>query len=281
MQTRKLWQMHKFGNCGFRFEDAPKELELKQLICHHTTLEEIVPLKYTLNGRDRRMIVSSKHFVFPAHDTIPPFPPTLKTCTFSMGAFWRAEAAFLQLHGIYSTSVGYSGGDTPNPTYKEVGTGLTNHAQCVRVVYDPRALTFQELCEVFWETHDPTQGMKQGNDIGTPFRSILFYNTQEEKEIAETSLATYQKALFGQGKGAITTKIENCKPYYYAEDYHQQYLFKNNAGYQNSHDNYTPEVYYPKDYNWENISRIEIIKRKYHVVGNMNEPEIRRRMQQF
>ncbi|XP_047244438.1 mitochondrial peptide methionine sulfoxide reductase isoform X2 [Girardinichthys multiradiatus] len=150
---------------------------------------------------------------------------------FGMGCFWGAERKFWRQEGVYSTQVGYSGGYTPNPTYEEVCTGRTGHAEVVRVVYYPEKISFNGLLKVFWESHDPTQGMRQGNDIGTTYRSAIYAYTQQQLEEALASKDQYQKVLTDEGFGPITTEITQAKPFYYAEDYHQQYLSKNPHGY--------------------------------------------------
>ncbi|MCS6857086.1 MAG: peptide-methionine (S)-S-oxide reductase MsrA, partial [Sandaracinaceae bacterium] len=150
---------------------------------------------------------------------------------FGMGCFWGAERRFWEIEGVYVTAVGYAGGYTPNPTYEEVCTGLTGHAEVVRVVYDPTRITFQALLKVFWESHDPTQGMRQWNDIGTQYRSAIYTHTESQLEAALRSRDAYQKALSEAGHGPITTEIRMAGPFYYAENYHQQYLAKNPYGY--------------------------------------------------
>merc|ERR1719361_210330 len=267
-----LHKMAPFKNCGYRFEEAPKELRLRQLVCEQTSVKDLVPKKYTLKGRQSKMVVSKKHFAFPERPLQPPFPAQFRTVTFSMGNFWHAERTFLRCPGIYSTHVGYTAGHTPNPTYKEVTTGMTNHAQCVRVIYDPRIVSFRDLCEVFWENHDPTQGNQQGKDVGTPFRSIIFYNTDEERAIANSTLSVYQKALFEQNKGSITTKIVPQEIFYYAEDYHQQYLVKNDAGYYGDGQVNSTGVLFPKEYAWAGLSRIAVFLKKLHVADHRNDP---------
>ncbi len=148
-----------------------------------------------------------------------------------MGCFWGAERMFWQLPGVFTTAVGYAGGATPNPTYREVCSGLTGHAEVVLVVYDPVVLRFEEVLRAFWEGHDPTQGMRQGNDVGTQYRSTLYYHEAAQGFLAEASRAAYQEALARAGHGTITTEIRQAPPFYYAEDYHQQYLAKNPGGY--------------------------------------------------
>lgn len=161
----------------------------------------------------------------------PPFPDGVETAVFALGCFWGAERLFWQLDGVYTTAVGYSGGYTPNPTYEEVCTGGTGHAEVVLIVFDPGAIGFAELVKVFFEEHDPTQGMRQGNDIGTQYRSAIFYTSDEQKEIAEAARATYEEALVAAGHKPITTEIAAAGDFFYAEEYHQQYLHKVPNGY--------------------------------------------------
>ncbi|XP_052442279.1 mitochondrial peptide methionine sulfoxide reductase isoform X4 [Carassius gibelio] len=163
--------------------------------------------------------------------TVPPFPEGLQMVLFGMGCFWGAERKFWRQNGVYSTQVGYSGGYTPNPTCEEVCTGKTGHTEVVRVVYEPEKINFAQLLKVFWESHDPTQGMRQGNDVGTTYRSSIYAYTQEQLDQALRSKDEYQKVLTEEGFGAITTEIAMTKEFYYAEDYHQQYLSKNPNGY--------------------------------------------------
>jgi peptide-methionine (S)-S-oxide reductase len=183
-----------------------------------------------LPGRPTRMTVPRAHFVS-GHRLTPPFPAGLTTAMFGLGCFWGAEKLFWNLPGVYSTAVGYAGGLTPNPTYEEVCTGLTGHNEVVRVVYDPSRISYDELLQAFWEAHDPTQGMRQGNDIGTQYRSGIYVNDAAEQASAEASRATYAAQLGEAGYGPITTEILPAPEFYYAEDYHQQYLAKNPAGY--------------------------------------------------
>jgi peptide-methionine (S)-S-oxide reductase len=183
-----------------------------------------------LPGRKERMPVPKSHFVNAA-PLEPPFPPGTELAIFAMGCFWGAERKFWQTPGVYSTSVGYAGGVTPNPTYEEVCSGRTGHAEVVRVVFDPTRVTYEELLRLFWEGHDPTQGMRQGNDVGTQYRSAIYTCGEEQPRKAETSREAYQKALTAAGHGAITTEIREAPEFYYAEDYHQQYLGKNPHGY--------------------------------------------------
>jgi len=183
-----------------------------------------------LPGRQERMRVPKAHFVNGA-PLEPPFPPGTETALFAMGCFWGAERAFWQTPGVVSTSVGYAGGFTPNPTYEEVCSGLTGHAEVVRVAFDPELVTYDDLLRVFWEGHDPTQGMRQGDDVGTQYRSAIYTKGDEQRRRAEASREDYQRALAAAGHGAITTEIREAPELYYAEDYHQQYLAKNPGGY--------------------------------------------------
>jgi peptide-methionine (S)-S-oxide reductase len=161
----------------------------------------------------------------------PPFPAGLARAVFGMGCFWGAERTFWTLPGVYTTAVGYAGGLTPNPTYEEVCSGRTGHAEVVLVVFDPAAMPYRDLLAVFWEHHDPTQGMRQGHDVGTQYRSAIYWFDEDQRLEAETSRAAYQAALDAAGYGAITTEIREAPPFYYAEAYHQQYLAKNPGGY--------------------------------------------------
>ncbi len=183
-----------------------------------------------LPGRSERMPVPSRHFVN-GHPVAPPFPAGLETAMFGLGCFWGAERKFWQLPGVYSTAVGYSAGFTPNPTYSEVCTGMTGHNEVVRVVFDPVAVGYGDLLAVFWESHDPTQGMRQGNDIGTQYRSGIYTCSSEQKHAAIESRNRYQQALEASGFGRVTTEILEASEFYYAEEYHQQYLAKNPGGY--------------------------------------------------
>lgn len=183
-----------------------------------------------LPGRSARMPVAKRHFVNGA-PLVGPFPAGLRLATFGMGCFWGAEKKFWQLEGVFSTAVGYAGGSTPNATYREVCSGLTGHTEVVQVVYDPRIVAYEELLKVFWENHDPTQGMRQGNDQGTQYRSAIYVYDDEQRAAAEASKVAYGKALAGDGYGPITTEIAPAPEFYYAEDDHQQYLAKNPDGY--------------------------------------------------
>jgi peptide-methionine (S)-S-oxide reductase len=183
-----------------------------------------------LPGRETPLRVPKSHFVSGA-PLEPPFPEGMELALFGLGCFWGAERKFWQTPGVFSTSVGYAGGFTPNPTYEEVCSGRTGHAEVVRVVFDPVKLTYDELLRVFWESHDPTQGMRQGNDVGTQYRSAICAYGEEQRRKAELSRAAYQHALTTSGHGSITTEIVDAPEFYYAEDYHQQYLGKNPNGY--------------------------------------------------
>jgi peptide-methionine (S)-S-oxide reductase len=183
-----------------------------------------------LPGRAATMPVPDEHFV-KGHPLKPPFPAGLETAIFGLGCFWGAERVFWQLPGVYSTAVGYAGGHTRNPSYEEVCSGMTGHTEAVLVVYDPKQVSYDKLLKAFWESHDPTQGMRQGNDVGTQYRSAIYATTPEQKRSAEASRATYQQALERAGGGTISTEIREAPPFYYAEAYHQQYLAKNPGGY--------------------------------------------------
>ena len=183
-----------------------------------------------LPGRSTPLEVPESHFVN-GHRIVPPFPAGLKEAVFGLGCFWGAERLFWQLPGVYSTAVGYAGGFTPNPTYQEVCSGETGHAEVVRVIYDPEKIDYEDLLKVFWESHDPTQGMRQGNDVGTQYRSAIYVLDSEQRQVAEESRDMYQKRLSAAGRGTITTEIADAPQFYYAEDYHQQYLAKNPDGY--------------------------------------------------
>ena len=183
-----------------------------------------------LPGRSETMSVPDKHFVN-GNSLTPPFPEGMKMAMFGLGCFWGAERKFWQQDGVYSTSVGYAAGYTPNPTYQEVCSGRTGHNEVVRVVYDPNVISYEQLLKVFWESHDPTQGMRQGNDVGTQYRSGIYVYSDEQHKAAEASRQMYQEALKKAGYGEITTEILDAPEFYYAEEYHQQYLAKNPGGY--------------------------------------------------
>jgi peptide-methionine (S)-S-oxide reductase len=183
-----------------------------------------------LAGRSTPLQVAAAHFVTGAA-TIPPFPAGSRLALFALGCFWGAERRFWRTDGVISTQVGYAGGQTPNPTYEEVCSGRTGHAEVVRVVFDPQQVPYERLLKLFWESHDPTQGMRQGADIGTQYRSAIYVYDDSQRELARASLAAYQGLLSAAGHAQITTGIEPVDTFYYAEDYHQQYLAKNPAGY--------------------------------------------------
>jgi peptide-methionine (S)-S-oxide reductase len=183
-----------------------------------------------LPGRTETMRVSDSHYVN-GNRLTPPFPAGLEQAMFGMGCFWGAERKFWQAAGVYTTAVGYAGGYTPNPTYKEVCSGMTGHAEVVLVVFDPKVTSYDATLRIFWENHDPTQGMRQGNDVGTQYRSGIYCYTPEQRRAAEASRQAFQDRLTAAGYGAITTEIADAPPFYYAEDYHQQYLAKNPDGY--------------------------------------------------
>ncbi len=183
-----------------------------------------------LPGRAEPLAVPDRHFVLGSR-LAPPFPEGTALACFGMGCFWGAERKFWTLPGVYSTSVGYAGGFTPNPTYKEVCSGRTGHTEVVRVVFEPPKLAYEELLRVFWENHDPTQGMRQGNDVGTQYRSAIYATTDAQRVAAEASREMYQRVLTQAGHGKVTTEIAPAGPFYYAEAYHQQYLAKNPDGY--------------------------------------------------
>ena len=185
----------------------------------------------TLTGREQSVRVPAQHFVN-GNPLVGPFPDNLETAVFGMGCFWGAERRFWQTPGVYTTAAGYAGGTTPNPTYEETCSGRTGHAEVVLVVFDPAEVTYHELLTRFWEGHEPTQGMRQGNDVGTQYRSAIYTTTPSQFEQAEKSRDAYQEDLEKAGhRGRITTEIKPAGPFYYAEDYHQQYLGKNPNGY--------------------------------------------------
>ena len=190
----------------------------------------LVAPEEALPGRDAPIPTSERHFVL---DTPikPPFPEGLQTAVFAMGCFWGAERMFWQAPGVYTTAVGYTGGYTPNPSYEEVCSGSTGHAEAVLVAFDPEKTSYEQMLQIFWEGHDPTQGMRQGNDVGTQYRSAIYWASEDQRERAEASRAMYQEQLTAAGHGEITTEIAQAGPFYYAEDYHQQYLEKNPNGY--------------------------------------------------
>jgi peptide-methionine (S)-S-oxide reductase len=183
-----------------------------------------------LPGRAEPMLVPERHFVN-GHRLTPPYPEGMEKAMFALGCFWGAERKFWEAPGVWTTAVGYAGGSTPNPTYEEVCSGLTGHAEAVLVVYDPRKTSYEALLRLFWESHDPTQGMRQGNDVGTQYRSAIYTFSPAQRQAVEASLAAYQEQLAAAGFGKITTEIRDAPEFYFAEDYHQQYLAKNPHGY--------------------------------------------------
>ena len=183
-----------------------------------------------LPGRETAMPVPPRHFVN-GNPLEGPFAEELEQAVFGLGCFWGAERRFWETDGVFSTAAGYAGGFTPNPTYEEVCSGLTGHTEVVLVVFDPALVSYEQLLAVFWEAHDPTQGMRQGNDIGTQYRSAIYTSSEEQRRTAEDSLRAYQRELENAGYGRITTEIAALDRFYYAEDYHQQYLAKNPGGY--------------------------------------------------
>jgi peptide-methionine (S)-S-oxide reductase len=193
-------------------------------------MTRLLPAESTLPGRAAKMPVPEKHFIN-GHRLQPPFPEGLQLAQFGMGCFWGAERLFWQLDGVYTTAAGYAGGYTPNPTYEEVCSGSTGHAEAVLVVFDPAKTSVDEMLRLFWENHDPTQGMRQGNDAGTQYRSAIYVDSPEQREAAERSRDAFAQNLKTAGYGEISTEIAEAGPFYYAEDYHQQYLAKNPNGY--------------------------------------------------
>jgi peptide-methionine (S)-S-oxide reductase len=200
------------------------------LVGHLRASAKMVDACDALPGRETPIVVPKPHFVN-GHPIAPPFPEGLKTAVFGEGCFWGAERGFWELHGVYSTAVGYAGGYTPNPTYEEVCSGRTGHAEVVLVVYDPRLVSYGVLLGQFWESHDPTQGMRQANDYGTQYRSAIYATDDRQLELVQESARSYGKQLAAAGFGEITTEIAPLHEFYYAEDYHQQYLAKNPNGY--------------------------------------------------
>ena len=184
-----------------------------------------------LPGRETKIEVSPIHVALVDQPMSPPWPEGSEILLIGMGCFWGAERRFWQTEGVVSTQVGYAGGMTPNPTYREVCSGRTGHNEVVQVVFDPKRVSYARLLQVFWESHDPTQGMRQGNDVGTQYRSGIYPNSPEQRRLAEQSKAAFGEQLRAAGFGAITTEIVDAPAFYYAEDYHQQYLHKNPGGY--------------------------------------------------
>jgi peptide-methionine (S)-S-oxide reductase len=191
--------------------------------------EQVTPDR-ALPGREERMRVPQRHEVL-GTPLEPPFPEGFEQAVFGMGCFWGAERIFWEAPGVHTTAVGYAGGFTPNPTYAEVCGGRTGHTEAVLVVFDPAKTSFDELLRLFWEGHDPTQGMRQGNDLGTQYRSAVYWTSESQRQAAEESKRDYEQRLGAAGYGEITTEIAEAGPFYYAEDYHQQYLAKNPNGY--------------------------------------------------
>jgi peptide-methionine (S)-S-oxide reductase len=183
-----------------------------------------------LPGRDEKMVVPARHEVL-GTPLEPPFPEGLERLVVGLGCFWGAERVFWKAPGVYTTAVGYAGGHTPNPTYQEACSGRTGHTEAVLVVFDPKVTSYEELLRLFWESHDPTQGMRQGNDVGTQYRSAILYENEEQHAAAEASRDAFQQELSRAGYGQISTEIAPAGPFYYAEPYHQQYLAKNPNGY--------------------------------------------------
>jgi peptide-methionine (S)-S-oxide reductase len=191
---------------------------------------QMIEPDHALPGRDAPMPVPARHEVL-GTPLMPPFPEGLERAVFGMGCFWGAERVFWQAEGVYTTAAGYAGGYTANPTYEEVCSAGTGHAEVVLAVFDPNVTSYETMLKLFWENHDPTQGMRQGNDIGTQYRSAVYVADDEQRRLAEASKAAYQERLSVAGYGTITTEIADAGPFYYAEDYHQQYLAKNPGGY--------------------------------------------------
>ncbi|MBI4817619.1 MAG: peptide-methionine (S)-S-oxide reductase MsrA [Deltaproteobacteria bacterium] len=191
---------------------------------------EIVTEAEALSGRTEAMNVPERHYVLDA-PLSPPYPASVETIIVGMGCFWGAEKKFFSTPGVFTTAVGYAGGFTPNPDYEEVCSGRTGHTEVVLVAFDPALISLERVLGIFWEGHDPTQGMRQGNDVGTQYRSALYYTTEAQGSAARGSLARYQAALTSAGHGAITTEVRSAPPFYFAEEYHQQYLAKNPHGY--------------------------------------------------
>jgi peptide-methionine (S)-S-oxide reductase len=193
--------------------------------------KNVLPTKeQALPGRETPIKVPDEHFVN-KNPLLGPFPGNVEFAIFGLGCFWGAERRFWQREGVYSSAVGYAGGYTPNPTYEEVCSGLTGHTEVVLVVYEPEKVSYEELLKMFWELHNPTQGMRQGNDIGTQYRSVIYATKPEQLEAAKKSAQVFQVELTKAGKGIITTEIDEAPTFYYAEAYHQQYLAKNPEGY--------------------------------------------------
>ena len=193
-------------------------------------MKSLLPKESTIPGRSAKMPVPERHFVN-GNRLQPPFPEGIEQTVFAMGCFWGAERIFWQTPGVYTTAVGYAGGESKNPTYEEVCSGFTNHTEAVLVAFDPKIVSYDELLRIFWEGHDPTQGMRQGNDQGTQYRSAIYCYGEAQKRTALATRDRFQQGLKKAGFGAITTEIRDAPEFYYAEDYHQQYLGKNPGGY--------------------------------------------------
>jgi peptide-methionine (S)-S-oxide reductase len=191
---------------------------------------EMVASEHALVGRDEPMVVPEAHFVN-GHPLSPPWPGGMRQAVFAMGCFWGAERKFWEAPGVWATAVGYAGGFTPNPTYEETCSGRTGHAEAVLVVFDPEVISYESLLKIFWESHDPTQGMRQGNDVGSQYRSAIYWATDGQRRSAEASRDVFAKVLADAGRGEITTEIAQAGPFYYAEPYHQQYLARHSNGY--------------------------------------------------
>ena len=197
---------------------------------HFREKSRMIDADRALPGREQAMPVPARHFVLDA-PLQPPFPEETEQVVHGLGCFWGAERLFWQTPGVYTTAVGYAGGYTPNPTYEEVCSGSTGHTEAVLVVFYPAEVSFEQILRVFWEGHDPTQGMRQGNDVGSQYRSAIYTTTDAQRAVAEASKAMYERELIAAGHDAITTEIEQAGPFYYAEEYHQQYLAKVPNGY--------------------------------------------------
>jgi len=191
---------------------------------------DMVAPEKALPGRDETMPVGERHLVL-GTPLLPPFPEGFELITVGMGCFWGAERKFWQADGVYTTAVGYAGGYTPNPSYEEVCSGRTGHAEVVFAVFDPSTTSYEQMLKIFWESHNPTQGMRQGNDVGTQYRSLIAWHSDDQRRAAENSRDMFQKVLWDAGLGDITTEIAEAGPFYYAEPYHQQYLAANPNGY--------------------------------------------------
>src|SRR5699024_2792289 len=224
-----LFMFHSYlNNRSMALSDSIKRHRIERFSMFKFYKKAELPTPETaLPGHEETMPVLEPHYVN-HHPLVPPFPQGLEKVLFGMGCFWGAERKFWQAQGVYTTAVGYAGGYTPNPTYREVCTGMTGHAEVVLVVYHPKIISYPSLLKIFWESHDPTQGMHQGNDVGTQYRSAIYTYNDEQKAMAKTSKDLYEKQLQKAGYGAlVTTEIRPAPEFYYAESYHQQYLAKN------------------------------------------------------